>query len=242
MARKTEAGRRLNDGALAGAENMARDEALLTLREAPTLRFYSWLRPTLSLGYFQSAADLPIEDLRGRGFDVVRRSTGGKAILHQFELTYSLCLPETGAMAGGPAAAMTTIHEALAKELQRQAGEDVGLRQQLPLLSDKPGSAWCFEDSSPLDLVLQQRKLLGSAARRRDGWVLFHGSLVLSHPEANPGIAALGFEPDQDGLCMALGEALGYDFREGSWSAAELAAATEIQGAKYGAESFTLMR
>jgi lipoate-protein ligase A len=236
---------------------MARDEALLELREVPTLRFYRWLRPTLSLGYFQPASTLPLEEFRAQGFDVVRRSTGGKAILHQHELTYSLCLPERGALSGGPAAAMTAIHQALSLALEQQAGQHVGLRDALPqrpqqsqrppqpqqrLLSDSPGSAWCFEDSSALDLVLAQRKLLGSAARRKHGWVLFHGSLVIHRPDCNPDIAELGFEPDQDGLTEALGTALGYDFQNGEWSLEERQASAAIEQQKYATESFTMMR
>ena len=245
------AGRRLFDDALAGAENMARDEALLIERKVPTLRFYSWLRPTLSLGYFQAAADLPLEEIRAQGFDIVRRSTGGKAILHQHELTYSLCLPETGAMAGGPALAMTNIHQALAAELERQghaagdqnqAGGAISVRADSIVLSDSSGSAWCFEDSSPLDLILEKRKLLGSAARRKNGWVLFHGSLVLQRPKVNPNIAELGFTPDTDGLSTALGDALNYRFEDGLWSSPELEQAAMIRQGKYAAETFTLMR
>ncbi|MCP4093778.1 MAG: hypothetical protein GY747_10055 [Planctomycetes bacterium] len=250
-------GRRLHDDALAGADNMARDEALLTERKVPTLRFYSWLRPTLSLGYFQTADDLPLEQMRAQGFDIVRRSTGGKAILHQHELTYSLCVPETGAIQGGPAAAMSAIHEALASELVRQTGEvgtlgtaagskradnNISMRADSTLLSDNSGSAWCFEDSSPLDLILEQRKLLGSAARRKNGWVLFHGSLVLQRPEANPGIAELGFQPNLEGLTTALGHALNYRFEDGLWSPEELQQAERIRQEKYARESFTLMR
>lgn len=231
-------GRRLDDGALPGAENMARDEALLELRAAPTLRFYRWARPTLSLGYFQPAADLPLAAVRARGCEVVRRPTGGKAILHEHELTYALCAPEEGALAGGPAAAMRAVHEALAAELGRQAGATVSLREGPPLLSDAPGSAWCFEDSSPLDLALGGRKLLGSAARRRGGWILFHGSLVLARPAENPGIGALGREPDCPALAAALGAALGYAFAPGAWIPPELAAARRIR-AKYEDAGYT---
>ena len=221
---------------------MARDEALLACRSIPTLRFYRWATPTLSLGYFQPAHDLPLEEVRGRGCDLVRRSTGGKAILHEAELTYSLCAPETEALSGGPAAAMTAIHQALGGELARQAGEAVPMRQESTLHSDLQGSAWCFEDSSPLDLTLGARKLLGSAARRKNGWILFHGSLVLEKPIENPEIAALGFEPDRNALCAALGKALGYDFADGAWSEAELTQASEIAAAKYGTDAFTFRR
>lgn len=221
--------RRLDDGPLPGPVNMARDEALLVEQETPTLRFYRWVRPTLSLGYFQPAADLPLAAVRARGADVVRRPTGGKAILHEHELTYSLGAPEEGALAGGPSAAMRAVHEALAAELGRQAGAAVVLRGAPALRSDEAGSAWCFEDSSPLDLALAGRKLLGSAARRRGGWILFHGSLVLERPRENPGIGALGREPDCDALARILGEALGYAFVPGAWSPAELETAAQIR-------------
>ncbi|MGB0954196.1 MAG: lipoate--protein ligase family protein [Planctomycetota bacterium] len=236
------AGRRLEDGALPGALNMARDEALLGLRRVPTLRFYRWDAPTLSLGYFQPAQDLPLDAVKERGCAIVRRSTGGKAILHEAELTYSLCAPEIDALSGGPAAAMTAIHEALGTELARQAGAEVPMRREMPLASDAKGSAWCFEDSSPLDLTLGSRKLLGSAARRKDGWILFHGSLVLEKPVENPDIAQLGFEPDRDALAAAMGKALGYAFDLGAWDASELDRAEEIAAAKYGTDAFTYRR
>lgn len=233
--------RRLDDGALDGAENMARDEALLALRAAPTLRFYRWARPTLSLGWFQRAEDLPLAAVRARGGEVVRRPTGGKAILHEHELTYALCAPERDALGGGPAAAMRAIHAALALELSRQAGAEVSVRDATPLASDRPGSAWCFEDSSPLDVALGGRKLLGSAARRREGWILFHGSLILARPAETPGVAALGRDPDRDALAEALCAALGYAFETGAWTEAELEATSRIR-AKYADPAFTRRR
>lgn len=207
---------------------MARDEALLATRCEPTLRFYRWAQPTVSLGYFQAASELPLEELRARGYTIVRRDTGGKAILHDRELTYSLCAPETGALAGGPATAMRAIHEALATELSRQAATTVQLRETAAMQSDRVGSAWCFEDSSPLDLALDARKLVGSAARRRNGWVLFHGSLILAAPAETPGIGALEREPDLDRLASALGQALGYAFTPGIWHDEERDAAQSV--------------
>lgn len=235
------AARRLDDGPLDGAENMARDEALLALRVAPTLRFYRWARPTLSLGWFQRAEELPLTAVRARGGGVVRRMTGGKAILHEHELTYALCAPEQGALGGGPGAAMRVIHDALAGELSRQAGARVAVRGAAALASDRAGSAWCFEDSSSLDLTLEGRKLLGSAARRREGWILFHGSLVLERPRENPGIAALGRDADRDGIARALGGALGLDFAPGEWTVAEREETSRVR-AKYADPAFTLRR
>ena len=213
------------DPPLAAAENMGRDEALLKTRHIPTLRFYRWARPTLSLGWFQESAGLPFEAVRDRGGEAVRRPTGGKAILHEDELTYSLCAPEIGALGGGPCPVMELIHRTLAAELEAQFGTPLQIRGGVPLDSDVVESPWCFEDSSPLDLVCEGRKLLGSAARRRGGWVLFHGSLVVQPSPETPGTAFLGSEPDMEALSRALGEAAGLEFQKGEWEESELARA-----------------
>src|SRR5438094_5754355 len=85
------------DPAANGAWNMAVDEVLLDGVAAgsapPTLRFYTWSPACLSLGYFQPFSVVNLEGCRGLGVDVVRRPTGGRAILHDRELTYSLALP-----------------------------------------------------------------------------------------------------------------------------------------------------
>ena len=231
-------GRLIVDGAIAGAVNMGRDEALLELQSVPTLRFYRWQKPTLSLGYFQDAADIDIAAAKRRGCDVVRRSTGGKAILHEHELTYALCAPEVGALAGGPAAAMQAIHQAFAKELSAQSAKEVFIRQQSTLQSDIVDSAWCFEDSSPLDICLDGKKLLGSAARRKNNWILFHGSLVLEVPSETPEIAALGFEPNISACVDALAAALGIDFTTGEWTPDEISLGDSIATEKYATEAF----
>lgn len=221
----------LHDTALVGAVNMARDQALLECREIPTLRFYRWARPTLSFGYFQSADDLPWRDYFKRGCDVVRRTTGGKAILHAAEQTYSLCVPETGPLAGGPNRAMRVIHDALAEVLTKAADKPIAIRGEQPLLSDRAESAWCFEDSSPLDLTLDSRKVVGSAARRKSGWMLFHGSMVISKPAVTPHVGELGVAPPLTEVASALGQALGYRFSIGRWTPRELeaAAVAELQ-------------
>ena len=200
---------------------MALDEALLEHRLIPTLRFYTWKQPTISLGRFQNQA--VAERLRrlAPGCEMVERRTGGKAILHDQELTYALCAPETGALVGGPAKAMLAIHSALAAELNRQTGLDICLRGRDSASSDVTDSLWCFEDSSPYDLMLKGEKLLGSAARRTAGWVLFHGSLVIHPPQQTPHIAGLGQTPNQVALADALGQALDLDFQPGPWQALE---------------------
>lgn len=219
----------LIDEALVGTVNMARDAALLACRLQPTLRFYRWSKPTVSLGYFQPANDLPLEQFRQSGYDIVRRRTGGKAILHHHEQTYSLCFAESLFPGKGPAALMQMLHQILAEEIGRQMQQPVTMRRKQLLRSDQLGSPWCFEDSSALDLVVNQRKLLGSAARRSGGWVLFHGSLVLETPLETPEIAAMLQEPDLAAIQRAFATKMGWNFGDEGWKADELAVAEQVE-------------
>ncbi len=113
--------RLLDDTALPGAFNMAVDEQLaLTAgtNRIVTLRFYGWKRPTLSLGRHERVDGLPFERLRAAGIDVVRRPTGGRAVLHQLELTYSFAAPvELFGRARGLAETYGQVSEALRKGL-----------------------------------------------------------------------------------------------------------------------------
>lgn len=221
---------------------MARDEALLATRRLPTLRFYRWQEATVSLGYFQAFADLHGSQGRTANLPCVRRPTGGKAILHEHELTYSLCAPEKGALGGGPCKSMRNLHESFAEELSRQAGKKIDLRDQASLESDISGSFWCFADSATLDLHIQRRKLLGSAARRRQGWILYHGSLMLRPPEETPNIGSLGFEPDLDRLRHQLCISLEIQFEPGSWHEEELELAQQLTTDKFSQDHFTRRR
>ncbi len=235
-------GRLLVDPPLNGATNMARDAALLAARICPSLRFYRWAKPTLSLGYFQTTDGLDFQGIKARGGEIVRRSTGGKAILHEHELTYSICCPEDGQLKGGPAQEMQTIHIAIKDYLSGLCQGEVELRGDTRLTSDREQSSWCFEDSSPLDLVLKQRKLLGSAARRQQGWVLFHGSLVISPPQETPNIAATNCEPELECLANCFSQALNYNFQAGEWEAAELLLSEKFSATRYANPDFTFRR
>jgi len=179
------------DPPLDGATNMARDEHLLhseVLRPG-ALRIYCWSPPTISLGYFQKYAavtELP-EDVRG--LDVVRRPTGGGAILHDQEITYCIAIDESLSIARRPPAAL--YH--LAHECWREAvaADAPGLEMapdSAPFPSPRSGPFFCFEQPGRTDLVLGGAKLLGSAQRRARGRVLQHGSLILGRRfEAHPG-------------------------------------------------------
>jgi lipoate-protein ligase A len=161
----------------APAENLALDSALLELRREPTARLYRWAPTGLSLGRFQPVTE--IEPLRASlpPHDLVRRTTGGRAIWHdEHELTFSYVVPAPPR--GEPVlASFERVHRALLQTLAlprlRFAREEPRVR------SDRGGSPWCFERSTPLCLTLDGRKVLGSAQRRVRGWILHHGSLAL---------------------------------------------------------------
>jgi lipoate-protein ligase A len=171
------------------AFNMGLDEALLEASEAPpTLRLYSWSPDTLSLGYFQRLADVPGHE---KARAIVRRITGGGAIHHVRELTFSLVAPLDHPIYRGPiAASYERVHLAIAAALAG-AGVDAALRGASALASDRAGTGMCFHHSTPLDLAWGGRKGVGSAQRRKRGRVLHHGSVKLGESALEQGVATL---------------------------------------------------
>lgn len=163
-----------------GAWNMALDEALAEgVREggAPVLRLYRWSPPCLSLGRNQPAAGRYDEDaLRRRGIDVVRRPTGGRAVLHNRELTYSVAVGD-GTL-GSPRAAYAAINRALVAGLRR-LGVPAQLQPRRANRAPAPSLSPCFRDPVEGEVVAAGRKLVGSAQRRDRGVLLQHGSLLL---------------------------------------------------------------
>lgn len=165
-----------------GAANMALDQAVAEACAAgacpPTMRFYHWRPPAVSLGRHQAAGEVDLKAALERGYEVVRRPTGGRAILHTDELTYSVAAAaDEPRVEGNIMDAYLRLSNALL----------VGLHN-LGLEADKaPGdmragpnvSAACFEVPSAYEITAGGRKLLGSAQSRRAGYVLQHGSLPL---------------------------------------------------------------
>lgn len=159
------------------AFNMGLDEALLESAEGqPTVRFYSWRPDTLSLGYFQRFSDVPGTEKAGA---IVRRITGGGAIHHVKELTFSIASPLSHPLYQGPIAdSYTRVHEAIRAALA-EVGVPAEIRGARDLVSDRADTGMCFHKSSPIDLVWGERKGVGSAQRRKGGHVLHHGSIKL---------------------------------------------------------------
>lgn len=166
-----------------GQHNMAIDEAILDAvcagQSPPTLRLYAWSPACLSLGYGQPPSDVDRERLDWLRWDVVRRPTGGKAILHTDELTYSVALPSDYPLAvGGILESYQRISRALMAALR-----GLGLRTRADKQADdvnKSTGAVCFENPSHYEITVDGRKLIGSAQMRRKTGLLQHGSLPLT--------------------------------------------------------------
>ncbi len=176
-----------------GAENMARDSALQA-RAARTgetvFSIYSWARPTLSFGRHQPAAGLyDMGRIRSANVDVVRRPTGGRAILHDREVTYSVTAP--AADAAPLRETYTRINRILLDGFAR-LGVDVELASpsgRAPAPSTRP----CFETPGQGELVAHGSKLVGSAQWRDDGALLQHGSILVDDDQSSlPLFAAPG--------------------------------------------------
>jgi lipoate-protein ligase A len=174
------------DGPRRGAWNMAVDEALLEAAEAgrlkgPVLRLYAWSPPCLSIGYHQSPGEAcDLEYCRRAGIDVVRRPTGGRAVLHDDEATYAVvALSDGGPFAGlGLVETYGLIAGALAASL-RILGLPVAVEQRaMPL--PPGGGAPCFLIPSQKELLVGGRKVVGSAQRRGTHAFLQHGSVPLT--------------------------------------------------------------
>lgn len=173
-----------------GHRNMAVDEALLeeSLKSGTIfLRLYRWSEATVSLGYFQRPADQQL-DPRLAHLPTVRRLSGGGAILHHHELTYSCCLPPTHPMARQPSQLYEEIHAVFIRALS-ELGISITRRGHTSLGPQEP--FLCFLREAAPDLVVDGRKVLGSAQRRRRGAVLQHGSLLLRASEHTPEILGL---------------------------------------------------
>ncbi len=260
--------RLIYDGYHDGAANMARDEAISRAvsagQQPPTLRLYGWQPPAISLGQAQRADSVDEARCRADGIGVVRRPTGGLAILHADELTYSVSLPITHPIAEGDV--MTSyrrIAQAIMRALQMLGVPDVGANRVAK--EDKAKGPVCFEAPSDYEVVGAGKKLVGSAQWRRVDGVLQHGSLPLHgdiaricsylvyapEPERVRAHAAtleevLGYKVSWDEAAeawrRAFAEVLDVRFTTDALSAEELRCATELLTAKYANDEWTRRR
>lgn len=263
------------DPAAPAAWNMAMDEAILeSVAEGlapPTLRLYRWNPPAVSLGYFQDYERAVNEPAcRQAGVEVVRRPTGGRAVFHHREVTYSVCLPAGHPLTGGGVLeAYRRISQALQEGLRL-----LGVETELATAPRRaPGwsAGACFDAPSRYELEWHGRKLVGSAQlRRASGATLQHGSILL---ELDAALAARLLAPggrgtdllarvlkaravslteaagrsvgfDEASACVADGfqRALGVRFQRAGASRREEAQAAQLVAARYGRDEWNRRR
>jgi lipoate-protein ligase A len=209
--------RLLNTGTLPGALNMAIDQALLKLHvlglSPPTLRFYQWQPPAVSIGYFQQPEAMNLSLCPSQGIDLIRRPTGGRAVLHQNDLTYSLI---SGTEEGIPSSLPEAYHlicEGLLSGF-RWLGIEATMGQER--LSG-PLPEICFLRSSIGDIVCHGKKFVGNAQMWSGSSLLQHGSIILEPQNdtwadlvvMNPD-SREGFQAELESRTTSLLELLGY--------------------------------
>lgn len=173
-----------------GSWNMATDEYLLEAAIADGLRavrMYRWDAATVSLGHFQDANDQVLRT-RFQNLAAVRRLSGGGAILHHHELTYSFVLPPGDRLTQEPTELYGRVHSAIIRILH-DFGADCVMRGENASLTDEP--FLCFVRGDRHDIHCAGHKVVGSAQRRRKGAVLQHGSIILKRSPHAPEIPGL---------------------------------------------------
>jgi lipoate-protein ligase A len=243
--------RLLIDEPAPGAWNMAVDEILLNGTTADVgcnLRFYRWAEPTVSLGYFQPHADR-LEHPASRHCPLVRRTSGGGAIVHDDELTYSLTVSAWHPLATDTEALYCAVHGSLIDALG-QLGVSAALNRQSAGRKTSQEPFLCFRRRSVGDVLVGGVKIAGSAQRRRRGAVLQHGSVLLRSSSAAPqlpGIECLADTPISAGQLIAawttrLAARLGLACQTEVITPQEVEQAGQLAGQKYEQSRWTLRR
>jgi len=223
--------RLLDSGPNIGAYNMAVDEELLARAQAgettPVLRFYTWHPPALSIGRFQKIGTaVDAEACRQRGIDIVRRITGGRAVLHNKELTYSVIARTDDTLfpmnvhgtykiiAAGLLQGLRNL--GIPAEMVSRSSRHAGL------VKKDTKDAACFSSPSWYEIIVHGRKIIGSAQRRLSGAFLQHGSILLDYDPALEAEVIPGGSMSDAVTCIRaeLGREVGPDevkraFREG---------------------------
>lgn len=221
------------------------------------LRLYAWQRPTVSFGRNEPAHGLySREQATALGIDYVRRPTGGRAVLHDAELTYAVLAPARAW--GGLRDAYRLINHALAQAL-RALGAPVGLAEEATVPSVDAGP--CFQSPAGGEVTAEGRKLVGSAQCRIEGALLQHGSIILDGdqtvlgrlngkavedhgaPATLTGLVGESSLGDvEEAVARAMRETFGGEWADGEYSLIEMATAERLAAERYSIDEWTWRR
>jgi lipoate-protein ligase A len=243
--------RLFHDSAASGAWNMAIDESLLVSAAEEgscSLRFYAWEEPTLSLGYFQEYGDRS-QHSASEHCPCVRRASGGGAILHDKEITYSFAAPPDNRWAQKHLQLYGAFHAALI--------ETLASRNFPAVLCEKAGSErdhvqpfLCFQRRASGDVLVGEVKIAGSAQRRFGGAVVQHGSILFDRSTCAPELPGLndlkrGVLPQEELLHAwmdKLAATMNFEFQPGILTVSEQSRAQRLTAEKYGSDGWNRHR
>jgi lipoate-protein ligase A len=248
--------------------NMAIDEAMLLTQKAsfqPTLRFYDWLRPAFSFGYFQRISEeVDVEACDAHGIELVRRMTGGGTVIHGWDVTYTIIVPHgSGMFPKGISAAYCAISDCLINGLQRLE-IDVVHQIDKPTMGDTPNI--CLTNPAQYDTLLNGKKIAGVSQRRNQIGVMYQGYIALGIPTSDVlALASRQVSFDlvaggksaainqsrsspiyrkqlEDAVAVGFQETLGVQFVETEPSPEEIETAESLAQTKYGSAEWNFRR
>ena len=260
--------RLINTGQNNAAANMAIDEAMLLTQKAsfqPTLRFYDWLQPSFSFGYFQQISEeVDVTACDTHGIELVRRMTGGGTVVHGWDVTYTIIVPHgCGGLSKDISAAYCTISDCLINGLQR-LGIDVAHQTEKPIAGDVPNI--CLTNPAQYDTLLNGKKIAGVSQRRNQSGVMYQGYIALDLPTSDVlDLASRQVSFDQvasakstainqyrsapiyrkqleDAVAVGFQETLGVKFVETEPSPEEIETAESLAQTKYGSAEWNFRR
>ena len=238
---------------------MARDEALLSACSGPdvvpVIRFYGWSQPTISLGYVQDLGEYEALQPPARDLAVVRRTTGGGAILHDLEVTYTIAIPTAHPILAGQSKRLYQFAHAAIIQSIGHGTRLFGAGHESCGESSQRGPFFCFERRHDLDVVVDDpkgpdgvSKIAGSAQRRTPTAILQHGSIMLDSRFLQQKVRTwkeLGgsdsFQQAVSELVPSFEQALGLKLVASEWSDDERAAARSFES-RYAGDDWTLRR
>lgn len=182
------------------AMNMAIDEAMIQAHSEgkvpPTIRLYGWEPAALSIGYFQQVdKEVDLQKTKQKNIEIVRRLTGGRAVLHDREITYSVVIQlQHPQVPRTVSASHRWISQGLVRALEKL---DLPIKSAKPLRkANEKATLACFDTASDYEILLADKKLVGSAQTRQSGVLLQHGSVLL-HPHVDQLLSLLYYRTPQ---------------------------------------------
>lgn len=168
----------LSDGPSLAKENMEADEKLLFHVQRPTIKIHSWQKPAFTYGYFVKPEE---EFYSSKAFDIARRCTGGGIIFHKEDLSFALVVPPTHPFyLLEQFDCYRVINQKILEALQPFVDRPIELE---PIFAYEPKTPFCMAKPTKYDLVVEGKKLLGAAIRKRKSGLLYHGSISLKMPD-----------------------------------------------------------